>query len=127
TRLQRLPWKRAKVDSSLHSTFAQSSLVQLAWSRHHARRAALFAALTSGFFRARQFLSPIERSTRPTVRAETRLFVFFRQIVCTPSVHSRRFWLFLRVTNHFSCMRSFCLRRGGLPERALELKLPVSA
>ena len=32
TRLQRLRWKRVNVDSSLHSTLAQSSFVQLAWS-----------------------------------------------------------------------------------------------
>jgi hypothetical protein len=44
-----------KVDSSLHSTFAQSSFVQLSWSRHHARRATLFAGLICGFRLARQF------------------------------------------------------------------------
>src|SRR5262245_49715534 len=84
TRLQRLLWKRVKVDSSLHNTFAQSALVQLAWSRHHASRATLFAALTSGFFCARQFLSSIERSAQPIVRAETCFLVFFLQIVCIP-------------------------------------------
>lgn len=93
-----------KVASSLHNTFDQFSLVQRACLRHQARRFAWFAGEMRGFFRATQFRNPVERSARPTVRAETPLPDFLFHSFCTPAVQSRRFCVLL-VTNRLSRCR----------------------
>jgi hypothetical protein len=68
-------------------------------------RVALFANETSGFGRAMQFLSPIVRMTRLTVRVEISCPVFASQRLFTPALLNRRFFS-LVVINRLSLWRS---------------------